>query len=123
MLTEEGKGSLRAKYDAACRHLDHLESRLRRPLRLPRIAAGPKARLRVRPNMPRPRYEAMVERSKEYIRAGDIFQVVLSQRMEVPVRVPAFDVYRALRAVTPRPTCITCAWANPPCSVLPRKCW
>ena len=102
VLTEEGKGSLRAKYDAACRHLDVLESRLRRPLHLPRTQR-PKGALRVRPNMPRARYEAMVERSKEYIRAGDIFQVVLSQRMEVPVRVPAFDVYRALRAVNPSP--------------------
>ena len=102
VLTEEGKGSLRSKYDAACRHLDHLEGQLRRPLKLarPRLPQGP---LRVRLNMPRARYEQMVERSKEYIRAGDIFQVVLSQRMEVPVRVPAFDVYRALRAVNPSP--------------------
>ena len=102
VLTDEGKESLRAKYDAACRHLDELESRLRRPLKLPprRPPQGP---LRVRSNMPRARYEEMVERSKEYIRAGDIFQVVLSQRMEVPVRVPAFDVYRALRAVNPSP--------------------
>ena len=102
VLTEEGKGSLRTKYDAACRHLDHLESRLRRPLKLSRTRK-PKVPLRVRTNMTRPHYEAMVERSKEYIRAGDIFQVVLSQRMEVPVRVPAFDVYRALRAVNPSP--------------------
>jgi anthranilate synthase component 1 len=102
VLTEEGKGSLRAKYDAACRHLDLLENRLRRPLKLPR-ARRPEGALRVRPNMPRAKYEAMVERSKEYIRAGDIFQVVLSQRVEVPVRVPAFDVYRALRAVNPSP--------------------
>ena len=102
VLTEEGKGSLRAKYDAACRHLDRLEGLLRRPLRLPR-ARWPQGSLRVRPNMPRDRYEAMVERSKEYIRAGDIFQVVLSQRMEVPVRVPAFEVYRALRVVNPSP--------------------
>jgi anthranilate synthase component 1 len=102
VLTEEGKGSLRAKYDAACRHLNHLESRLRRPLRLPRTRL-PQGALRVRSNMTRARYEAMVERSKEYIRAGDIFQVVLSQRMEVPVRVPAFDVYRALRVVNPSP--------------------
>src|SRR5271157_4383272 len=102
VLTEEGTGSLRAKYDAACRHLDHLESRLHRPLRLPRLSR-PQGPLHVRPNMPRAHYEAMVERSKEYIRAGDIFQVVLSQRMEVPVRVPAFDVYRALRAVNPSP--------------------
>ncbi len=102
VLTEEGKGSLRAKYDAACRHLDLLESRLRHPLKLPRLHP-PQGALRVRPNMPRQRYEQMVERSKEYIRAGDIFQVVLSQRMEVPVRVPIFDVYRALRAVNPSP--------------------
>jgi anthranilate synthase component 1 len=102
VLAEEGKGSLRAKYDAAFRHLDHLEAQLRRPLKLPRTRP-PQGPLRVRPNMPRRRYEEMVERSKEYIRAGDIFQVVLSQRMEVPVRVAAFDVYRALRAVNPSP--------------------
>jgi len=102
VLTEEGKGSLRFKYDAACRHLDELESRLRRPLRLP-PARLPHGSLRVRSNMRREQYEEMVERSKEYVRAGDIFQVVLSQRMEVPVRVPAFDVYRALRAVNPSP--------------------
>jgi anthranilate synthase component I len=102
VLTEEGKGSLKSKYDAACRHLDQLESRLSRPLKLSRVRK-PNGPLRVKPNMPRARYEAMVERSKEYILAGDIFQVVLSQRMEVPVRVPAFDVYRALRAVNPSP--------------------
>jgi anthranilate synthase component 1 len=102
VLTEEGKGSLKSKYDAACRHLDQLENRLSRPLKLARTRK-PHGPLRVKPNMPRARYEAMVERSKEYILAGDIFQVVLSQRMEVPVRVPAFDVYRALRAVNPSP--------------------
>ncbi len=102
VLTEEGSGSLRAKYDAACRHLEHLEKQLRRPLNL-HGAHRPAGPLRVRANMTRDRYEEMVERSKEYIRAGDIFQVVLSQRMEVPVRVPAFDVYRALRAVNPSP--------------------
>jgi anthranilate synthase component 1 len=102
VLTEEGTGSLRAKYDAAVRHLDHLEKCLRQPLKLS-PTRKPQGPLRVRPNMPRAQYEAMVERSKEYIRAGDIFQVVLSQRMEVPVRVPAFDVYRALRAVNPSP--------------------
>jgi anthranilate synthase component 1 len=102
VLTEEGKGSLRTKYDAACRQLARHESALRRPLSLPRVRK-PRGSLRVRPNMRRDEYEAMVERSKEYIRAGDIFQVVVSQRLEVPVRVPAFDVYRALRVVNPSP--------------------
>jgi anthranilate synthase component I len=102
VLTEEGSGGLRAKYDAAVGELDRMERRLARPLRLPRIRR-PRGPLRVRSNMTRERYEAMVERGKEYIRAGDVFQVVLSQRLEVPVRVPPFEVYRALRVVNPSP--------------------
>ncbi|MEO6365106.1 MAG: anthranilate synthase component I family protein, partial [Luteimonas sp.] len=46
---------------------------------------------------------AAVEQSKEYIRAGDIFQVVLSQRLSVPFRARPVDVYRALRALNPSP--------------------
>jgi len=48
-------------------------------------------------------FEAMVGRAKEYIRAGDIFQVVLSQRFEAPFPLPAFALYRALRRVNPAP--------------------
>jgi len=44
-----------------------------------------------------------VEKSKEYIRAGDVFQVVLSQRMSLPFRARPVDVYRALRALNPSP--------------------
>lgn len=46
---------------------------------------------------------AAVEKSKEYIRAGDIFQVVLSQRLSVPFQARPVDVYRALRALNPSP--------------------
>jgi anthranilate synthase component 1 len=46
---------------------------------------------------------AAVEKSKEYIRAGDVFQVVLSQRLSVPFRARPVDVYRALRALNPSP--------------------
>ena len=102
VLTEEGAGSLRAKYDAAARELEQLSRALGRPLRLP-VSAQPRGPLRVRSNLTRERYQSMVERAKEYIRAGDIFQVVLSQRLEVPVRVPAFQIYRALRVVNPSP--------------------
>jgi anthranilate synthase component 1 len=102
VLTEEGKGSLRSKYDAAIRQLARLGRLLRQPLDLPR-SRRLREPLRVRANMTRRQYEAVVERSKEYIRAGDIFQVVLSQRLEVPLRVPAFEVYRALRVVNPSP--------------------
>lgn len=102
VLTEEGSGSLKSKYEGAVRRLDRMERELRRPLALPRLRR-PKGPLRVRSNMKRGEYENMVGRSKEYIRAGDIFQVVVSQRLEVPVRVPPFEVYRALRVVNPSP--------------------
>jgi len=102
VLTEEGPGNLREKYEQAVRELDRLERKLQQPLRLPNIRP-PRGPLRVRPNMTRKQYEEIVERGKEYIRAGDVFQVVLSQRLTVPVRVPPFQVYRALRVVNPSP--------------------
>ncbi len=48
-------------------------------------------------------YKAMVARAKDYIAAGDIFQVVLSQRFEAPFPLPPFSLYRALRRVNPSP--------------------
>ncbi|HEX7339365.1 MAG TPA: anthranilate synthase component I [Rhodanobacteraceae bacterium] len=51
----------------------------------------------------REEFEVMVERAKEYIRAGDIFQVVPSQRLSVPFHARPMDVYRALRALNPSP--------------------
>jgi len=54
-------------------------------------------------NTPAADYEAMVRRAKEYIYAGDIFQVVLSQRFETPFALPPFALYRALRRVNPAP--------------------
>jgi anthranilate synthase component I len=49
------------------------------------------------------RFHAMVEKAKDYVRAGDIFQVVLSQRFTAPFTLPAFALYRALRRVNPAP--------------------
>ncbi len=54
-------------------------------------------------NFTRRGFEQAVERCKEYIRAGDIFQVVLSQRLSVPTEAEPFDIYRALRVVNPSP--------------------
>ncbi len=54
-------------------------------------------------NMSRETFCGMVERAKEYILAGDIFQVVLSQRFEVPFALPPFSLYRALRRLNPSP--------------------
>jgi anthranilate synthase component I len=58
---------------------------------------------RVTSSMTREQYESGVERIREYIHAGDAFQVVLSQRFSTPVDVAPFSVYRGLRAVNPSP--------------------
>jgi len=54
-------------------------------------------------NTPRADFLAMVDRAKDYIAAGDIFQVVLSQRFEAPFTLPATAFYRALRRTNPSP--------------------
>jgi anthranilate synthase component 1 len=54
-------------------------------------------------NFPRERFEQAVEKCLAYIRAGDIFQVVISQRLETQIRAPAFEIYRTLRVVNPSP--------------------
>jgi anthranilate synthase component 1 len=54
-------------------------------------------------NTPRETYLDMVRKAKDYIAAGDIFQVVLSQRFEAPFTLPPFALYRALRRVNPSP--------------------
>ena len=58
---------------------------------------------RWRSTFTQPAFEAAVARCQEYIRAGDIFQVVLSQRFETETRARPFDIYRALRVVNPSP--------------------
>ncbi|MFC1597832.1 anthranilate synthase component I family protein, partial [Planctomycetota bacterium] len=54
-------------------------------------------------NFTQPDFEAAVKKCVEYIRAGDIFQVVFSQRLEVPIRAHPFEIYRTLRVVNPSP--------------------
>ena len=55
------------------------------------------------PTLPEGRYAAMVAAAQEYIRAGDIFQVVLAQRFTAPFALPPLDLYRALRRINPSP--------------------
>jgi anthranilate synthase component I len=55
------------------------------------------------PVLPAGRYGEMVERARDYITAGDIFQVVLAQRFTLPFTLPPFDLYRSLRRINPSP--------------------
>jgi len=99
----EGPGSLRSKYDAAVREVRRTERVLRQPVAPPRRRkAG--GRLRVASNFRKAAYLAAVRRAKRYIRAGDIFQVVLSQRFAARLgSTDPFEIYRALRVVNPSP--------------------
>jgi anthranilate synthase component 1 len=54
-------------------------------------------------NMSKPAFLSMVEKAKEYVNAGDVFQVVLSQRFEAPFVMPPFALYRSLRRINPAP--------------------
>ena len=54
-------------------------------------------------NVAKKDFLSMVDRAKDYIRAGDIFQVVLSQRFSIPFHLPAINLYRSLRRLNPSP--------------------
>lgn len=60
-------------------------------------------KVKVSSNLKKSEFEEMVARAKEYIRAGDIIQVVLSQRFKVKINCDPFNIYRALRSVNPSP--------------------
>ena len=92
---------LRSLYQFACAKIEFLERELERALSLKRPDGSEP--LTLTPNMSQEAYEAIVKRAKEYIAAGDIYQVVLSRRFEAEVSVDAFTVYRALRHVNPSP--------------------
>jgi anthranilate synthase component I len=93
-------------YDEACRRVDALVERLRGrddELKLTDIAPIGKAQRSVPSNFAAGAFEQAVEKAKEYIKAGDVFQVVLSQRFKTPTTAQPFDIYRTLRVVNPSP--------------------
>ncbi len=99
---------LRRSYEDVCRRVDQLVERLQRGaagLQLTDIDADRRSPvgLQYRSNFSREQFEAAVAKAKEYIQAGDIFQVVLSQRLQTETRARPFDIYRALRVINPSP--------------------
>jgi anthranilate synthase component 1 len=98
----ESEGSLRAKYHAAVEEIRRTRRALERPLP-PRRAARRGGRLRIVSNISKPQYLVAVRKAKAYIRAGDIFQVVPSQRFSARTNAEPFEIYRALRVINPSP--------------------
>jgi anthranilate synthase component 1 len=92
----------RQAWESAQGRIDEATQRLARTL--PHTGSLPDIEgIAVTSNTSKAEYAVMVERAKEYIRAGDIFQVVLSQRFEAPFTLPPTSLYRALRRTNPSP--------------------
>jgi anthranilate synthase component 1 len=94
--------NLEARYHDACARIDQIETRLTAPISLPPpppsvTMPDPVSNLSVE------RYDANIEKAKSYITAGDIFQVVLAQRLAMKISCDPFDIYRALRFINPSP--------------------
>ena len=96
----------RALYDDACQRVDSLIEKLTQPcgeLPVCDIHVGNDTDQQYLSNTTQDQFEASVRKCVEYIRAGDIFQVVLSQRLEVDYDADPFEIYRTLRIVNPSP--------------------
>lgn len=102
---DEAGGNVRRAYEAAQQRIDRLVEKLSSGTDLPPcdIATAGEPKLAFRSNFTQAEFEDAVRKCVEYIKAGDIFQVVLSQRLEVDLLVDPFEVYRTLRVVNPSP--------------------
>ena len=102
LLVDESGPSLETQYADAEAEIRRMEALLRAPMEPPQTASQDEE-LQVRSNFEKTDYLNSVMKAKEYIAAGDIFQVVLSQRFEVDLKTSPFEIYRALRIVNPSP--------------------
>ena len=103
--TDADETELRRRYGAAEDRIDELLARLREGEAPPPLDLQPAADADppFRSTLTRAEFEAGVRRIQEYILAGDAFQIVLSQRLTVPLQMAPFDLYRALRTLNPSP--------------------
>jgi anthranilate synthase component I len=99
-----GPGDAAAAYDQALAEIDRLRNALRQPSPLKSVSLAAAGAIKVPAgNFTQAGFEQMVDASKEFIRAGDIFQIVLSQRFSRDFKRSPLDLYRALRTVNPSP--------------------
>jgi anthranilate synthase component 1 len=102
IIVEDSRESVEIQYKKATDEIQQIESLLRAPLEIPAVTRNEKD-VTVRSNFEKQDYLGAVGKAKEYIAAGDIFQVVLAQRFEVDLPTSPFEIYRALRIVNPSP--------------------
>ncbi len=100
--TEDAE-SLEESYAASCRKIEDMIKTLSMPAVHQEKDSADAGEIPFTSNMTEKQYEAIVEKAKEYIAAGDIIQVVLSQRFQAECRSNPVDLYRALRFINPSP--------------------
>ncbi len=97
------RDAVTAAYADACSRIESMLDRIREPMasepRMPEIHAP----MEVDRSMSESEYHDVVKRAKEYIEAGDVFQVVLAQQFQLPQQVDPFSIYRHLRVINPSP--------------------
>ncbi len=103
VILDEENVDLAAKYQKALKDIQILEEMLDEPAVIPEFGVAENRALDIRSNFSKPDYFKAVDKAKEHIRIGDIFQVVLSQRFTAPITADPFNIYRALRIVNPSP--------------------
>ena len=96
-------GDIEAAYLEATSKIDRLVDRLRQPVPPETLPRAPSPQSPVSSNLSQAEFESRVSRAKDYIYAGDIIQVVLSQRLAKPTNANPFAIYRALRSINPSP--------------------
>jgi anthranilate synthase component 1 len=101
-MADVSREPAREAYDRALRDIAALERKLGRRARQ-RARSGPAERMEVHARTPKSEFLSNVDRIKQYITAGDVFQTVLSQRLDVESASDSLDVYRALRMINPSP--------------------
>lgn len=99
---EAGKKRLHSAYQKAITTIDKIVAILNKPLKKP-LKKSISAKVVIKSNFSKDDYKKIVQKAKKYIRAGDIIQVVPSQRFETKLMTDPFELYRSLRVVNPSP--------------------
>jgi anthranilate synthase component 1 len=102
-LQSKRDSAIKAAYADATARIERMIARLRRPLRHSGHNRRKTFSPTFSPNMTQTEFEKIVMAAKDYIRAGDVIQTVLSQRWETRIQTRPFEIYRALRVINPSP--------------------
>ncbi len=103
LVPEATPRRLREAYDAAARKIDGMIEALRRPLDVSHTKGRGAGELQLCSTMSHAEFIQAVQRAQEYVRAGDVVQAVISQRLSTKTTADPFDIYRALRIINPSP--------------------